>query len=174
MTEMTLESPDQDSAVDEQPMGEPEIGTKQVPVSEARRYRKRAQAAEALVEQLQQELDTQSAALTKHKVLAADLQLRQTIDDQLVESHAVDLETTRLLIELALKDMPEPDVARAVSDLRQRKPFLFTARGPGHGALSPKTAESPHGTHLDQAAAEACATGRRQDLLQYLRLRRRR
>lgn len=143
-------------------------------INEARRYRKRAQAAETLVEQLQQELETQAVVLSEQRALTAELQQRQAINDHLIESRAVDIETARLLVDLSLKDMPEPDVTRAVSDLRRRKPFLFAQHGPGHGAMSPKDAEHPHGTRLDQAAAEACATGRRQDLLHYLRLRRRR
>ncbi|MDY7110267.1 MAG: hypothetical protein SYC29_16685 [Planctomycetota bacterium] len=146
---------------------------KLVPVSEARRYRKRAQAAETTLSDLQHELSAQQAVVREQQELISDLQRRQQIDEQLIEAGAVDLETARLLADLSIGEMDEPDVGEAIEDLRRRKPFLFRHTPGGSGALSPReTGESPVDDRLTDAASEACRSGRRQDLLRYLHLRR--
>ncbi len=108
---------------------------------------------------------------------------RHQIDLALVEADTVDLETARLLTEVAVSQMDDRDVALAVRDLRQRKPFLFkagaktdprtgSARTSRHlgamGARGPATQQSP----LKAFATEAAATGDRAALLRYLRARR--
>jgi hypothetical protein len=144
-----------------------------VPVSEARRYRKRAQAAETTLADLQRELQARQAVVREQQELISDLRRRQQIDEQLIEAGTVDLETARLLTELAIGEMDEPDVEEAVEGLRRRKPFLFRHAPAASGALSPREeGESPLDDRLTHAASEACRSGRRQDLLRYLHLRR--
>jgi len=146
---------------------------KLVPVSEARRYRKRAQAAETILGDLRTELAEKSTQLNEQAETIESLRRQRDIDELLVEASAIDLETARLLTELALHEMDKPDVAQAVEEIRQQKPFLFRHAAGGTGALSPKEAGfSPSAERLQRAAAEACVTGHRQDVLRYLRLRR--
>jgi len=146
---------------------------KLVPVSESKRYRKRAQAAETTLADLQRELQAKDAVLQEQQELISELRRRQQIDERLIESNASDLETARLLTELAIKEMNEPDVEQAVEELRRRKPFLFLRAPAGSGALSPRETTGPaREQHLARAACEASESGRRQDLLRYLRLRR--
>jgi hypothetical protein len=147
------------------------------PIAEARRYRKRAQAAERAAADLRLELQQKSAELAEREQTITALERRQRIDELLLEARAIDLDTARLLTELAVADMPEPDLDAAVAELRSRKPFLFRAGRASSGALAPRSA--PDGaasaaSPAQRAAAEAHATGRRADLLRYLRLRRRR
>jgi hypothetical protein len=65
--------------------------------------------------------------------------------------------------------MEAPDLARAVADLKRRKPFLFRSvpRRAAMGA-EPGEGEAP----LESAAAEARQSGDRSALLRYLRLKR--
>ncbi|UCD74699.1 MAG: hypothetical protein JSV91_13035 [Phycisphaerales bacterium] len=154
---------------DEESGGEEKL----VPVSEARRYRKRAQAAEKIASDLQQELAAKEADLAQRRRDLEELQLRQEIDELLIEAEVVDLETGRLLTELAAAATDEPDVEQAVAELQRRKPFLFRRSPRSSGALSPRAeGDDPLQHRLEDAAAEAGITGRRQDLLRYLRLRR--
>lgn len=146
---------------------------KLVPVAEAKRYRKRAQAAEKSLADLEKELAARNSLVDQQKKQIDELQRTQQIDRQLVDADVLDLETSRLLIEIMLGDMEEPDPAIAVRDLRKRKPFLFRQQPKKSGALSPRVnGELPRERRLREVAAEAEITGHRQDLLRYLRLRR--
>lgn len=161
----------------EEPSGQEEAAAqrdeKLVPVSEAKRYRKRAQAAETTLADLQRELQAKETVVQEQQELISGLQRHQQIDDLLVEAGAVDLETARLLTELSIQEMDEPDVEQAVEELRRRKSFLFRQSPASSGALSPKEpGDSPLDGRLTRAASDACESGRRQDLLRYLRLRR--
>jgi hypothetical protein len=149
-------------------------GEKLVPVSEAKRYRRRAQAAERQLAAVQEMLEASEAALQDTRQEARALREAQRVDDLLIEAGAIDLETTRLLTEVALSDMEKPEVLEAVAEVHRRKPFLFRNRCAKSGALGPKnTAESRSDRHVERAAVEAGTTGRRSDLLRYLRLKRR-
>ena len=149
-------------------------------VAEARRYRKRAQVAEKSLEELKINLAEREKTIGQQKQAIDDLQRRQTIDQALIEADSIDLETTRVLIETSLSEIDQPkesDVAHAVQEIRRRKPFLF--RGgmrsgkAGVGALSANGVQStPEVTSLERAATHAVNTGKRADLLRYLRLRR--
>lgn len=145
-------------------------------VAEAKRYRKRAQAAEQTLQELRNALAAREQTITEHQQTIARLEQRQTIDAALLEAGALDLEAARALAESALSTMDKPDVSQAVAELRQGKPFLFRAapRQAGAGVMSPKStaAQSPQAKSIDRAAAEAVASGHRRDLLRYLRLRR--
>jgi len=152
------------------PQAEPD---KRVPVTEAIRYRKRAQAAEQQLGDLQAQLsDAQQRAEQAEQTIDA-LERRQRIEQLLAEADAIDVDAARLLTEAAVQAMDEPNIAEAVADLRRHKPYLFhpdSGDAPGL-ALSPQIegADDP----LAQAAEQAQHSGDRRDLLRYLRLRRR-
>ena len=95
---------------------------------------------------------------------------RRQIDREIAQSEAIDHETAALLTEAAVASMPEPDVRRAVRELRARKPFLFRTHKPS--AQSPAQREPAAHADLKQAAEDARTSGDRGLLLRYLRLRR--
>lgn len=100
---------------------------------------------------------------------------QRSIDLALIEADAVDVETARLLTEIAVMQMDEPDVLLAVSELRERKPFLFRRpRSAGVCAMGAHGDGERGGTSgaLEDAAEAAMATGDRAALLAYLRMRR--
>jgi hypothetical protein len=145
---------------------------KLVPVSEAIRYRKRAQTAEQQLEQINEELRVMSAKLEEANQTVAGLERRQKVDALLMESDAIDLEAARLLTEQAVLMMDEPDIELAVNDLRRHKPYLFRRRrGLDDSAMAPSIHPDGHDP-AEQAAEQAARTGDRRDLLRYLRLRR--
>lgn len=150
---------------------ESEGGEKLVPVSEAIRYRKRAQAAEQEAGQMREQLTALQSQLDEASKTIDSLERRQRIDALLAESEAIDLDAARLLTERAVMEMDEPDVAEAVEDLRRHKPYLFRKRrGATASAMSARV--SDEGDDAAQAAEQAIASGDRKDLLRYLRLRR--
>lgn len=144
-----------------------------VPVTEAIRYRKRAQSAEQQLSDLQARLQESQQRYEQAEQAIHSLERRQKMDALLTEADAIDLEAARLLTEAAVQGMQEPDVAVAVDDLRRHKPYLFRdhADMPGGLALAPRLegVDDP----LAQAAEQAQHSGDRRDLLRYLRLRRR-
>jgi hypothetical protein len=149
-------------------------------LAEAKRYRKRAQAAEKTLEDRKHDLAERQKKIAEHEQTIARLQRKTALDHALIEAQAIDMDAARTLADSALAQMTEPDVAKAVHDLRQRRPYLFGSlmrRGKaGAGAMSPRgglSSDSPHAAAVDRAASEAVSTGRRSDLLRYLRLRRR-
>lgn len=153
-----------------------EAAERMVPVSEAKRYRKRAQAAEATLEELKAQLAENQEQIRRSEVLIESLQRRQEMDEILVEHDAVDLETARLLVEQAIAEGDAEDVASAVAELQQRKPVLFRPR-----KAVQATAQAPREINgrtlrqesLERAASAASETGERRDVMRYLRLRRR-
>ncbi|MCC6681761.1 MAG: hypothetical protein IT445_12740 [Phycisphaeraceae bacterium] len=149
----------------------PEVAAtdKLVPVTEAIRYRKRAQAAEQQLESTRSKLDELASQLDEAQQTIGALERRQRIDAMLAESDVVDMEAARLLTERAVLEMDEPDVKLAVQDLQRCKPYLFR-RTRTSRSISPAVEDQP--THTEHAAAEARASGDRRDLLRYLRLRR--
>ncbi len=145
---------------------------KLVPVSEAIRYRKRAQAAEQQLEALHGELDTARTRLSEADQTIVGLERQQKVDALLTEADVIDLETARLLTEQAVSTMDEADVELAVKDLRRHKPYLFRRRqSRAASAMAPNIDSLDHNP-TEQAAEKATLSGDRRDLLRYLRLRR--
>ena len=146
---------------------------KLVPVAEAIRYRKRAQVAEQQLADVQARLTESQQRFTEAEQTISAMERRQRIDELLADADAIDLEAARLLTEVAVESMADPDIAEAVDDLRRHKPYLFREKGsdPGGLALAPRIEgiDDP----LAQAAEQAQHSGDRRDLLRYLRLRRR-
>lgn len=151
--------------------GEADRGERQVPVSEAIRQRKRAQEAEARLAEMSERVgELERDLLTARGALDAAERSRQ-IDAALAEADAVDLETARLLTEMAVAQMDEPDVGLAVEELRRKKGFLFRRRRSELSAATGSIASS--GRHRAVEAAQAAAgSGDRAALLAYLRARR--
>ncbi len=145
-----------------------------IPHHESRKYRKRTQAAEQQLADLQRELDEKSNRLTELEQTVTSLERRSRIDEMLLDADAIDLESARLLTEIAVADMEQPDIDAAVSELKRRKPYLFRiAHRNGAAAQSPRFEQQSNADEqAAHAAAEASATGSRHDLLRYLRLRR--
>lgn len=165
-----LETPPEPTAQVTPPV-EPETSDKLVPVGEAIRYRKRAQTAEQQLGELHDRFAQLQSQLDESQQTITSLERRQKIDALLTDSDAIDLEAARLLTEISVSQMDEPDVSAAVDDLRRQKPYLFRQRRNGHdSAMSPRV--DPPSTQT-LAAERAAATGDRRDLLDYLRLRRR-
>ncbi|MFW6060975.1 MAG: hypothetical protein ACODAQ_12410 [Phycisphaeraceae bacterium] len=176
MTDVTTPVQQNDEASPDAPVatGTPvsgdEQGEKLVPVTEAIRYRKRAQAAEQQIGELNGRLDQLQQQLAEAQQTVSHLERRQHIDAMLSEAEAVDLETARLLTERAVEQMSEPDVKLAVEDLRRSKPFLFRQSiTTASGAMA---ARESGGAPVEEAAERAVTTGDRRDLLHYLRMRR--
>lgn len=147
-------------------------GDKLVPVSEAIRYRKRAQTAEQQLEQLNEQLRDVSARLEEADQTITGLERRSQVDALLMEADAIDVETARLLAEQAVHEMDEPDVSLAIEDLRRHKPYLFRRRiDKDASAMAPAVQDHGHDP-AELAAQDAARSGDRRDLLRYLRLRR--
>lgn len=87
----------------------------------------------------------------------------------------IDFESARLLTEVAVSAMDEADVIAAVEELRRTKPVLFRTVQKRASVSAPKNGHEPsaRGSAIEQAAIEATTSGKRSDLLRYLRLRRR-
>ena len=146
---------------------------KLVPVTEAIRYRRRAQQAEQRLGDLERELGELRSAYDASQEAITALERRERIDALLTESDTVDLEAARLLTEVAVAGMDEPDVGAAVADLRRHKPYLFDRGGVGlPSAMGPREPEHNNPDPAADAADQARATGDRRDLLRYLRMRR--
>jgi len=140
---------------------------------EIERLRQRAERAEAQAGALDERVESLESQLSQSREALDAAERRRAIDEALAKADAVDLETARLLTEMAVQQMDDADVAAAVADLRRRKPFLFRsggARGGGATAMSP--AARPSGDNASEAAEEAMRTGDRTALLRYLRSRR--
>lgn len=147
---------------------------KTVPVSEAIRYRKRAQQAEKQAAELAETLaqERQRIATLDQQLTAA--QRQQTLRDALTAAGATDLEATMLLAQSRLEADGQADVSAVVEQLRSDKAHLFAAET---GDAAPtKTAGLRHRTDgrgaLDSAAARAARSGSRADMQEYLRTRR--
>lgn len=168
-------SPDAAPAESESPAAghDPE---KLVPVSEAIRYRKRAQQAEQQLEAMQSRLVSLEQDLATSRETVDQLERRRQIDARLTEADAIDLEAARLLTEVAIQQMDEPDVKLAVDDLRRHKPYLFGHDGHDDPASMPPRHDhdghDPAELAAHHAAESAARTGDRRDLLRYLRLKR--
>lgn len=163
---------------------ESEMDLKRVPVSEAIRYRKRAQAAERQVEELRAKLEGVESDLNDARSQADELMRKQSIHRLLTEAGAVDAEAARLCVESEMEahwdgSDDEFGVEQAVEAVRVSKPFLFVNKraigadvsmGSMGGRVHPRRSRS--GGVMERAALAALSTGRRQDVLRYMRLRR--
>ncbi|HBS27933.1 MAG TPA: hypothetical protein DEB06_00430, partial [Phycisphaerales bacterium] len=130
-------------------------GEKVVPLAELVRVRRRAQEAEARAQALTERVAALERTVLEAREALDAVERRQRVDRALADADAIDLESARLLTEVALGG--ESDIEGAVADLRRRKPFLFRSRGvragPAPGGRAPQAAEG-----LIEAAEEAART----------------
>ena len=152
-------------------------------LADAKRYRKRAQSAEKDLESARLDLAAREKLLAEKDQTIDDLQRRQVIDRALIKARVLDLDAAHALIEretLGTERTTRPtdaEIAALVHELQRRKPYLFRQSRPfaSSGVMSARVAASqtPHAEALDDAAIDALHTGKRIDLLRYLRLKRR-
>ena len=166
-------------------------GAKQVPVTEAIKYRRRAQQAESRAQQLEQQLEGAHADMDRHNEdLAQAEALRDEAVTQLTVTEnrlgaerifnaagVIDYETASMLLSKRLDFAEELDAEKlsaGVEQLLLDKPFLSAA---GAAALPPTSASArmPNASSAGQLAAaaqQAAQSGDRKDVAAYLRLRR--
>ena len=145
-----------------------------VPVSEAIRYRKRAQAAEKEAADLATQLKTAQEANAGLQRELSGLRTEQALSAKLTEAGAVDVEAAVLIAKARMDGQDEPDVDAVIEQMRQDKAYLFAT---SNDSVMPRTAgaKDTQGSRpdtLQQAAKHAAASGRRNDVQQYLRIRR--
>jgi len=149
-----------------------------VPVSEAIKYRKRAQIAEQQVEQLSQKLQEREREQETIQKRLGEVQLETELTQRLVKAGAVDIELALLLAKKKLSGGGEMDTQALVAELQKDRPILFsdsigetaaTLAGPTAG-LRPQNRGGL--SNLSQKARQAQQSGSRKDMQEYLRLRR--
>jgi hypothetical protein len=136
-----------------------------------------ATGAEARVEELLAEVAALRRELAAARGAAERAARRAEIERALGAAGAIDLEITVPLVESAVAEMDEPDIAEAVRAVKSGKAFLFRpAIGAGSGASGARGAamagETVRGAGLEDLAGDARSSGHRGDLLRYLRARR--
>lgn len=132
-------------------------------------WRDRATRAEKKAAALESQVKEFEESLTSIRAQLQDEQRARAIDAELHKAEPIDADTVRMLIEVSITDKANADVAKVVTDLKKRKPFLFR-EVPRRGAYG-TFAEAG----IDESrslAEEARLTGDRNALLRYLRARR--
>jgi len=146
-----------------------------VPLVESIRYRKRAQSAEKKAESLAEQLAEANQKISQMSQDLDGLQVEQKLARKLAAAGATDLEAAVLVAKTRIQGTADADVDACVEQLRKEKAYLFG--GSAQAATLRKTAGAKDRagqtqTALEQAAKKAARTGRRDDLLHYLKLRR--
>lgn len=152
-----------------------EPSQKLVDVSEAIRYRKRAQAAEHRKTVLEQELVEKQAEVERLNQNLSQMTIERQLIDNLVSAGVRDLEAAVIIGRTKLADGKETTAADVVEQLRKEKSYLFNEAQAV--AVSTKTSGvkdrlSQTTGALERAAKKAADTGSRADLQEYLRVRR--
>ena len=147
---------------------------KMVPVSEAIRYRKRAQATEKETYDLQKQLEMTQSQNQKLSDDMTGIKLGQMLIEKLSAAGACDLEAAVVLAKDRMKGTEQADIDTVVEQLRNEKKYLFDAL---EEVAIPKTAgarEKQSGGRrvLEGAAKRAAGSGSRADMQEYLRVRR--
>ncbi|MBU1259988.1 MAG: hypothetical protein KJ757_05585 [Planctomycetes bacterium] len=150
-------------------------GEKLVDVSEAIRYRKRAQAAEQKKTILEQELAERKAEVEKLNQNLSQMTIERQLIDKLVSAGVRDLEAAVIIGRTKLEGDKETTAADVVERLRKEKSYLFNdtpAAAVGAKTSGVKDRLSGATGTLERAAKKAANTGSRADLQEYLRARR--
>jgi len=150
-----------------------------VPVAEAIRYRRRAQAAEQQVEQLTTQLE---ALEQEHRAVEGQVeQMRQETEltQQLTQAGVKDLEAALLLAQRRLQNDngEKQNVPQMIEQLRTERPYLFEECEKIEIGLTRPTAsvrtQSQSGVQtLSRMAERVRTTGSRKDMQEYMRIRR--
>jgi len=145
-----------------------------VPISEEVIWKAKAQEAEEKVAQLEARVGELEGELVSANESVKAVERRGEIDRELTAAKTIDLETARLLTEATIGEMDSPDIAIAVRELCDRKPFLFAGRtsrmyqGVSMGPAAVRNSDD----ELESMASNARSSGDRSELLRYLRVRR--
>jgi len=147
---------------------------KLVPVTEAIRYRKRAQAAEKELTEMKAERDllqNEKQAISKQ---LGEIRQEQQIRELLTAAGTTDLETASLLVKDRLASAEGQDAQAVIEQLQKEKSFLFSSRpsssGPSRTAGVRQRPDSS--AVLQDAAKKAARSGNCVDVQEYLRVRR--
>lgn len=182
---------------DPAPAGQDGETPKLVDVRESIRYRRRAQEAEQRCTALESEVEelrrTQSERATSaDNALAEERRQRESLEQRVEQLHAErllerelirggarDPETALLVARerLAAAGGAETDLARLAREVLEEKPYLKADQRdevPPLGRTSQGVRPSPNRrrTRADRLAASARASGRRADVVEYMRARR--
>ena len=147
---------------------------KLVPVSEAIRYRKRAQSAEKDVSSLEQQLAESRDKNKQLTIQLSGIKITQELEAKLTAAGVNDLETAVLMAK-ARMDTKDGNIDLVVQQLRQEKDYLFESLEPG--PVATKTAglrekKSCGREVLERTAKMAARSGSRADVQEYLKVRR--
>lgn len=147
---------------------------KMTPVSEAIRYRKRAQQAEKQLAELTEELSQQRQRAETLDQQLSTVRRQQLLREALAAAGATDMEAAMLLGQSRLEGDEGADIAGVVEQLCAEKAYLFAAPGdrPGSGKTAGVRHRADSRISLDGAATRAAKSGNRADMQEYLRLRR--
>ena len=147
-----------------------------VDVSEAIRYRKRAQSAEQRQTVLEQELAENKAEVERLNKNLSQMTIERQLIDKLVSAGVRDLEAAVIIGRVRLEDDKKATAADVVEQLRKEKSYLFsdasTTATVGIKTSGVKDRLSGTTGTLERAAKKAANTGSRTDLQEYLRVRR--
>jgi hypothetical protein len=155
-------------------LDEQQVDEKVVPVGEAIRYRKRAQAAEQQAEELVRQVEQ---LRREHTQLTEQLQSQrhdEELSKRLAAAGVADVEAGVLLARKRMGDGGDLDAA--IERLRQDKPHLFPSSQQERNSAPKKTAGAKERPGMSptmaQAAQQAAASGRLSDVHEYMRVRR--
>jgi hypothetical protein len=147
-----------------------------VPVGESIRYRKRAQAAEQKLAELDGQLRQSEERGANLAVEMADIQLENKLSASLISAGVCDLETALLVAKQRIGASDgDVDATSIVESLRNEKGFLF---GKVENTLSSMRTlpvkDKTSGTRgvVEKAARNAAGSGSRRDVQEYMRVRR--
>ena len=146
-----------------------------VDVSEAIRYRKRAQSAEQKQTMLEQELAESKSETEKLKKNLSQMTVERQLMEKLVSAGVRDLEAAVIIGKAKLESDSETDAADIVEQLRKEKSYLFNdapTAAVGSKTSGVKSRLSGVTGSLERAAKKAAKSGSRADLQEYLRARR--
>ncbi len=149
-----------------------------VPVSEAIKYRKRAQTAEQQVQQLTEKLQNSQQIQQDTQAQLNKKEQENKLTQELVQAGVVDVEAALLLAQKKAETYQDNhDMRGLIEALRNERPYLFSHPvGEVSASLAAPTAgvRSSGGgvNNLLRSAQRAQQSGNRRDMHEYLRMRR--
>jgi hypothetical protein len=176
---MSQEDKDIESSEEQEVHGNPSLergeAGKLVDVSEAIRYRKRAQLAEQKKTILEQELIERKSEIEKLNKNISQMSLERQLIDKFVSAGVRDLEAAVIIGRSKLENDSKSTAEDVVEQMRKEKSYLFndtlamTASSKTSGAKEKLSATTGS---LERAAKKAIKSSSRTDLQEYLRTRR--
>ncbi|MFA6176320.1 MAG: hypothetical protein WC765_07060 [Phycisphaerae bacterium] len=147
-----------------------------VDVSEAIRYRKRAQSAEQKQTTLEQELNQSKAEVERLNKSLSNMTVERQLIDKLSASGVRDLEAAVIIGKARLEADKQATAVDVVSQLKKEKSYLFADNNlpfaAGGKTSGVKDRQAVTAGTLERTAKRAAKTGSRTDLQEYLRTRR--